>query len=128
MLGCACVYVLVWVMMLPCVPFLPSLSLQGNIPFTEWFQLEPIQSYHKSLPMEDFLSQLAPQKWPPGKRTGYCYPPINPESHDCEMKNGNPFGPFWSDLGVDFDSSEFAQLGYDVDDPYMLKIWQERYS
>lgn len=76
--------------------------------------------------MEDFLSQLAPQKWPPGRRTGYCYSPTNPESHDCEMKNGNPFGPFWTDLGVNFDSSEFSQLGYDVDDPSTLKIWQER--
>ncbi|KAL5499922.1 hypothetical protein EMCRGX_G011394 [Ephydatia muelleri] len=104
-----------------------SYAPQGNVPYTEWFQLEPVQSYHKSLPMEDFLSQLAPQKWPPGRRTGYCYSPTNPESHDCEMKNGNPFGPFWTDLGVNFDSSEFSQLGYDVDDPSTLKIWQERY-
>ena len=99
---------------------------QRNVPFTEWFQLAPVQSYHKSLPLEDFLSQLAPEKWPPGNRTGYCYRALDPSSNDCEMKSGNPFGPFWDELGVDFDFSEFTGLGYDVNYDFVLKQWQTR--
>ena len=101
-------------------------SPQRNVPFTEWFQLAPVQSYHKSLPLEDFLSQLAPEKWPPGNRTGYCYRALDASSNDCEMKSGNPFGPFWDELGVDFDLSEFTGLGYDVNYDFVLKQWQTR--
>ena len=42
------------------------------------------------------------------------------------MKSGNPFGPFWDELGVDFDLSEFTGLGYDVQYNSILKQWQKR--
>ena len=42
------------------------------------------------------------------------------------MKSGNPFGPFWDELGVDFDLSEFTGLGYDVNYDFVLKQWQTR--
>lgn len=103
-----------------------SCTLQRNVPFTEWFQLAPVQSYHKSLPLEDFLAQLAPERWPPGKRTGYCYRAYKSNIDDCEMKSGNPFGPFWDELGVDFDTSEFTGLSYDVYHDSVLRQWQER--
>ena len=35
--------------------------------------MEAVQSYHKALPLEDFLDQLAPYHWPQGNRAGYCY-------------------------------------------------------
>eukprot|EP00731_Ephydatia_muelleri_P011989 Em0006g883a len=72
------------------------------------FNWSPSSRITKVFQWKTFCRSLQPQKWPPGRRTGYCYSPTNPESHDCEMKNGNP-------------------LGYDVDDPSTLKIWQERY-
>lgn len=40
--------------------------------------------------------------WAKGKRIGYCYRAID-DDNDCKMKSGNPFGPFWDELGVEFD-------------------------
>ena len=37
-------------------------SFQRNVPFTEWFQLEPVQSYYKSIPLEVFMERLAPER------------------------------------------------------------------
>ena len=49
------------------------ICVQANVPFSEWFEVEAVQQYHKALAMEDFLTQLAPQYWPQGQRAGYCY-------------------------------------------------------
>ena len=71
--------------------------------FRDWFKVEVVQEYHKSLPLEAFLEEFGNDKWKPGNRTGYCYRPRNDNSSDCFMKEGNPFGPFWDRLGVSFD-------------------------
>ena len=42
--------------------------------------------YHKVILAEDFMAELAPEHWPPGKRIGFCYAP---KGGTCEMKNGN---------------------------------------
>ena len=47
--------------------------LQANVPYSEWFDIEAVQKYHKALPLEEFMTKLAPQHWPEGRRTGYCY-------------------------------------------------------
>ena len=77
-------------------------STQRNVPFSEWFKVEAVQEYHKSLPLEDFLLAFGKERWPAEKRIGYCYSPRKQSEEGCEMKKGNPFGPFWDDLGVDF--------------------------
>ena len=107
-----------------------TLFPQHNVPFTDWFELEPVQSYHKSLPLEDFMEQLAPKKWPPGNRTGYCYRPstFNKDSdvESCEMKYGNPFGPFWDEFNIDFDNSEFTRLTYSIEMEFVYKQWMDK--
>lgn len=55
------------------------------------------------MPLEEFLEHFGKDRWPVGQRIGYCYRSHKPHATDCEMKEGNPFGPFWSELGVDFD-------------------------
>ena len=77
------------------------------------------------------MEQLAPEKWPPGNRTGYCYKPssFNKKPDDtiesCEMKYGNPFGPFWNEFNVEFDKSEFTHLTYMVELDSIYKLWIE---
>ena len=44
--------------------------LQERVPFAEYFDVTVMQSYHKVTPMEQFMEQLAPTVWPPGRRTG----------------------------------------------------------
>lgn len=63
------------------------LILQKNIPFDDWFQVEPLSTYHAVILAEDFMAYLAPTYWPPGNRTGWCYLPPN-NSGDCRMKEG----------------------------------------
>jgi peptide-O-fucosyltransferase len=83
-----------------------------------------VQQYVKALPAEEFMAHLAPDYWPPGKRTGYCwqYP-----GKSCSMKDGNPFGPFWDGMGVDFDEYVTYQLSYDMDNPQTVTQWNERF-
>ena len=76
------------------------------------------------------MEQLAPEKWPPGNRTGYCYKQsdFNKEANheSCEMKYGSPFGPFWNEFNVEFDKSEFTHLTYSVEVESVYKLWMER--
>ena len=87
--------------------------------------MEAVQKYHKSLPLEDFLAEFGADRWPPGNRTGYCYRAREGQV-GCEMKQGNPFGPFWDELGVNFDSSEFTYLTYSTQNKVLLQQWMER--
>ncbi|XP_062506705.1 GDP-fucose protein O-fucosyltransferase 1-like isoform X1 [Corticium candelabrum] len=103
---------------------LPPFRTYKNIPFTDWFKLGPIQQYVKAIPAEDFMSQLAPHYWPPGRRTGYCWQYTGKE---CKMKDGNPFGPFWDGLGVEFDDYVTYQLSYDMDNLRTVAQWNERF-
>ena len=45
-------------------------TIQERVPFTDYFDLTVMQSYHKTIPMELFMEELAPTVWPTGKRAG----------------------------------------------------------
>ena len=62
-----------------------NVSHQKNVPFSEYFQVSPLKSYHRVILMEDFMKFLAPSHWPVGQRKGYCWLP--PDSNNkCVMK------------------------------------------
>ncbi|NP_001091922.1 protein O-fucosyltransferase 1 precursor [Strongylocentrotus purpuratus] len=81
---------------------LPPFRTYINIPFTDWFQFEPmLEFYPRLITMETFMEELAPMYWPESERRGYCWLYLNSDAQ-CEMKRGNPFGPFWDGFGINF--------------------------
>ncbi|XP_068677899.1 GDP-fucose protein O-fucosyltransferase 1-like isoform X3 [Montipora foliosa] len=105
---------------------LPPWRTYKNIPFSDFFQVEPLRSYHQVILAEDFMKHLAPSHWPKGKRHGYCWLPPG-SGAQCRMKDGNPFKPFWDELGVDFDEKIVYHLGTRVQDPYERDKWKKEF-
>ncbi|PIK56752.1 protein O-fucosyltransferase 1 [Apostichopus japonicus] len=87
---------------------LPPFRTYTNVPLSDWFQIEPFTHFHKVITMEDFMKHFGDTKWPVGERRGYCWLPQN-SPNECQMKNGNPFGPFWDGFHIDFD--EYIKFG-----------------
>ncbi|XP_071836464.1 GDP-fucose protein O-fucosyltransferase 1-like isoform X2 [Apostichopus japonicus] len=103
-----------------------------NVPFTEWFLVEPFEELHRVITMEEFLENFGVDKWPPGKRVGYCgMEPTSP--HECNMKVGTPLKPFWDELNIDFDDHEKYNIGVHADitnEKRTMELttkWNERY-
>lgn len=100
----------------------PPFRTYKNVPFSEWFRLDKLQEYHRSISAEDFMQHIATKYWPNGKRIGFCWLLQNTPISECKMKEGNPFGPFWNELGVDFDGYEKYDWGYED-----AEIWRENF-
>ncbi|CAF0800266.1 unnamed protein product [Didymodactylos carnosus] len=103
---------------------LPPWRTYKNIPFTDWFEIEPIREYHRVIEAYDFMSNLAPRVWPDDKRIGFCWLPSDKKKTDCNMKQGNPFENFWNELYVDFTDYAIYQLSYDE---HSVDDWHERF-
>ncbi|KAK7501154.1 hypothetical protein BaRGS_00007639 [Batillaria attramentaria] len=107
--------------------FLGSLGFK-NIPFDEWFRLEAVQQYHRAITAETFMRTLAPKVWPEGKRIGWCWLPPRKDTIDyCNMKEGNPFGPFWDGLGVNFDNHIVYRFSYAETDEWVKEYPPDQY-
>lgn len=104
-----------------------------QVPFDQYFQVDPIQEYHHVITMHDFMNKIADTIWPKHKRTSFCYMErkslTGSTKSDCHAKEGNPFGPFWDEFSIDFvDSEFFAPLHYDViHSPTTIYKWKKKY-
>lgn len=75
---------------------IPPFRTYKNVPYKEWFKPEKLNAFHRSIPADDFMQQIAPKYWPLNERRGFCY-----GSTECQMQFGNPANQFWKELGVD---------------------------
>lgn len=95
-----------------------------NIPYSEWFQIESLRAYHRAIDAQVFMQYLAPQIWPAESRIGFCWSSRDQPHADCKMKEGNPFGPFWNELNVDFVDTVGYHLHYN---DYFIPQWKDLY-
>lgn len=70
------------------------------------------------------MENLAPQVWPIESRIGFCWLPADRPKSDCQMKEGNPFAPFWNEFNINFVDTDTYQLNYDPDS---IPLWHHKY-
>jgi len=75
--------------------------------------------------MEDFFKHFK-DRWPAGSREGHCLS-YDGKQTTCRHKEGNPFGPFWTHFGVDFDSFQPYSLPHGLDQR-TARAWNSHFS
>lgn len=103
----------------PWIEYRQGAAKSIQVPFDHYFQVEPLQQFHRVLTMHRFMETLAADVWPADARQSFCYTErrslVGSARKDCHAKEGNPFGPFWDEFGIDFVGSKFfGPLHYDT--------------
>lgn len=103
----------------PWIEYRQGAAKSIQVPFDHIFQVKPIQKFHRAITMHNFMKTFAGYIWPEEKRRSFCYMERKSLTgslrKDCHAKEGNPFGPFWDEFGIDFVGSEFfGPLHYDT--------------
>lgn len=105
-----------------------------QVPFDQYFEVEPIRKFHRAITMQDFMNTIADTVWPKEMRRSFCYMErkslTKSKKKDCHAKEGNPFGPFWDEFNIDFVGSVFfAPLHYDTWHSIDTTAkWNEKYT
>uniref|UniRef100_A0A915CYU7 GDP-fucose protein O-fucosyltransferase 1 n=1 Tax=Ditylenchus dipsaci TaxID=166011 RepID=A0A915CYU7_9BILA len=122
-------------LVLPPIVEYPERSTRAKmVDFEDYFQLQPLLGFHRVIPAGLFMQTIALQIWPQDTRKVGCWRPrpgIHEKSLSCHATEGNPFGPFWQSLGVEFvDDFYFGDAtgGYDLTNEDTLIQWKTRFS
>ena len=103
---------------------IPSVSQYRMIPITEYYEYSGLEEYHRVIPSDVFMEQIAPKIWPVGQRLAFCYRPSNRPEINCDMKPGPPFSTFWDSMGIDnFDGYVHYEMSYQSP-----KYWVENFT
>lgn len=105
------------------------------IPFETVFQLNSVKKYTKVITTSAFTRTVAPQIWPEEKRKAFCWSKRESifdtkQPAGCHAKEGNPFGPYWDNIGVNFKGDEFFGTipgGYEISMPGNRRDWEEKF-
>lgn len=117
----------------PWIEYRPGELKSIQVPFDQYFQVEPLSEFHRVITMHKFMETLGSTVWPNDVRRSFCYMERKSLSgstnKDCHAKEGNPFGPFWDEFNIDFVGSEFfGPLHYDTwHSPNTVDSWRKEY-
>uniref|UniRef100_A0A8R1HI52 GDP-fucose protein O-fucosyltransferase 1 n=2 Tax=Caenorhabditis japonica TaxID=281687 RepID=A0A8R1HI52_CAEJA len=106
------------------------------LPFELLFQVASVKKYTRVVTMHEFTKKIMHTVWPQEKRKAFCWTPRkaiydNNAEAGCHAKEGNPFGPYWDNVGVNFVGDEFfgdIPGGFDTNQLGSRKRWLEKFS
>lgn len=71
---------------------------QKMVPFDEFFEVLPLQHYHRVILAKTFVDNFAPTKWSVDQRVAFCYVQDKDEA-PCTTSN-EFFDEFWKYVGI----------------------------
>ncbi|TKR70341.1 hypothetical protein L596_022380 [Steinernema carpocapsae] len=120
----------------PLVTYPDNAPAAVMVDFEFYFQVAPLQKYHRVITMRQFMRDIAPNLWPKESRKVFCWTPrksIFDKSLplSCNAKEGNPFGPFWDHNKIEFVEDEYfgdkIKGGYDLAVNGTKRAWRNEY-
>uniref|UniRef100_A0AC35UHI2 GDP-fucose protein O-fucosyltransferase 1 n=1 Tax=Rhabditophanes sp. KR3021 TaxID=114890 RepID=A0AC35UHI2_9BILA len=96
----------------PFVQYEAGKATAKMVDFENYFQVKPLEQFHRVIPMRLFMKSLSETIWPEIDRKVLCWnarKSIFDETLPlgCHSTEGNPYGPFWSSFNIKFVNDEY---------------------